>query len=129
MRTWLERVGLTILGVGAYVVWGLLDGYDVYTLILIPLVLGTLVGFLLLGLSLSEKVSGPVLALVYVAALAGVGGLAWLTTKEVGMVAAVTVFPGILGLFFLGAGLSEWRESRRRYPYPFPEDERNGPAA
>jgi len=106
LKTWLGRAGLTLLGVGAYVVWGLLDGYDIYSLIAIPLSLGALVGFLLLVLWLSERVSGPVIALVYVLSLAALCSVLWLITGDNGLVTLIVVLVGVLGVIFLIAGLA-----------------------
>ena len=96
---------MTLLGVGAYVVWGLLNGYDIYSLIVIPIGLGALVGFLLLVLWLSEKVSGPVVALVYVLTLAALCSVLWLITGDTGVVTFIVVLVGVLGVIFLIAGL------------------------
>src|SRR5262245_46455831 len=89
---WLGRAGLALLGVLAYVVWGLLDGLDIYGLIGLPIGLGALVGFLFLVLWLSEKTSGPVVA------LATLGSLLWFTTRHGGVVAFTVVPVSLLGL-------------------------------
>ena len=118
VRTWLERIGMTLLGIGAYVVWGLWDGLDLAGLIAIPLCLGALVGFLLLTLWLSEKVHGAVVALVYAIALAALGGVLWLTTGAAGMVAVAVVPSGVLGLIFLIGALAGGDGAKRRRSWP-----------
>jgi hypothetical protein len=45
-----------------------------------------------------------------------VGGLTWLFTGDWGTTAGMVMLPAVLGLFFLAAGVSGWRESRRRPP-------------
>jgi hypothetical protein len=109
-KVWLERIGLIALVIGAYVVWGLWNDLDFYALIGIPIGFGALVGFLLLVLSLSEKVSGAVVALVYVLALTALGALLWLATGHAGVVAFTVVPVGVLGMICLIAGLVGWRE-------------------
>jgi hypothetical protein len=111
---WLGRAGFALLGVLVYVVWGLLDGLDIYGLIGLPIGLGALVGFLFLVLWLSEKTSGPVVALVYVLALATLGSLLWFTTKHGGVVAFTVVPVSLLGLIFLAAGVAGAKEEARR---------------
>jgi hypothetical protein len=104
--SWLVRLGLALVGTVAYVIWGLLNGLDVYGLVGFPIGLGSLVGFLLLVLSLSEKVPGVVVALVYVVALAALGSALWLITRHPGVVAFTVALDGVLGLVFLIAGLA-----------------------
>jgi hypothetical protein len=107
--TWLGRLGVAVVGILAflaYVFLGLLNGFDVYTLVAIPIGLASLVGFLLLVLSLSEKVPGVVVALVYVVAVAALGSALWLITGHAGVVTFTVVLDVTLGLVFLIAGLA-----------------------
>lgn len=110
----MERAGWTLLGLGAYFIWGLLNGDNIYGLILVPLCLGALVGFLLLGLWLSEKFSGVVVALVYGVALAVLGAVSWLATGEGGVVAFMVAPAGVMGLLFVAAGFAGRGKTRPR---------------
>ena len=102
-----------MLGFSAYVIWGLLDGYEISLLLALPVWLGTLVGFFLLVPWLSGKVPDVVVGLVYSGALAVLGWVLWQTTEETAVVAVFAVPIGIMGLIFLAVALAG-RETKRR---------------
>lgn len=114
VREWLGNAGAALVVSLVVVFWGLLDGYEIWDMVLVVFGLGAMFGFFFLALWLMEKVPVVVFPLAYGGAIAALGWVTWLITEEGAVVAWMTVPGGILWLIFTAAAFSARGPRRRR---------------
>lgn len=106
---WLLYAGVAVVLIPVYLLWMVLNGFDLEGAIGVPILLGVMVGVFLLFMWAHNKVHFLLLALLYVLLLVGIGYGLWFLTDSSRIVTATESVLAVMGvlLLFMAYGAKE----------------------